>query len=143
MRATKTMYIQAKPERVMSFLLDPTAIPAGMTMRAVHETPDVAGNLYEWTFRVLGIRGKGVTLYTEYIPGERLSFRNFGSMEGTSTWDIEPEDGGSNVTIQAESRLAIPVIGRFLEPMLRKQWEKNLAWGKRWIENQAKEKTTA
>jgi hypothetical protein len=48
------------------------------------------------------------------------------------------------VTIQADSRLPVPLIGRFLDPILQRESEKNLAWGKRETEKQAKvNKTTA
>jgi len=140
MRATKTMHIDATPEQVFSFFLDATATPRGMTMEAVHESPDVVGNSYEWTFKMLGIPRKGVTVYTDYVPGERIAVRNFGAMEGTQTETVEPDNGGSKVTHEMDSRLAVPLISRFLDPMLRKGWEKNLAWGKREIEKRAKGK---
>ena len=134
MKATKSMHVDATPERVMSFFLDSTATPPGMTMEAVYESPDVAGNAYEWTFKMLGIPRKGVTVYTDYVPGERLATREFGAMEGTSTVTVEPEDGGSKVTFEMDSHLAVPLIGRFLDPLLHKGWEQNIDWGKREIE---------
>ena len=140
MRATKTLHTDATPDRVMSFFLDSTATPPGMTMEAVHESPDVVGNSYEWTFKMLGIPRKGVTVYTDYVPGERLASRNFGAMEGSSTVTVEPDNGGSKVTFEMDSRLPVPLISRFLDPMLRKGWEKNLAWGKREIETRTKGK---
>ena len=134
MKATKTMHVDAKPERVMSFFLDSTLTPQGMTMEAVYESPDVVGNSYEWTFKMLGIPRKGVTVYTDYVPGERLAIRNLGAMEGSSTVAVEPDNGGSKVTFEMDSRLAVPLISRFLDPLLQKEWEKNIAWGKREIE---------
>lgn len=143
MRATKTMHVDATPEQVFSFLTDTTATPKGMTMEAVHETPDVVGTSYAWTFKMLGLRRKGVTVVTDYVPNERAVFQNFGAMEGTQTETVEPENGGSKVTHQMDSHLAIPLIGRFMDPMLRRGWKKNIAWGKREIEKLAKaEKTT-
>lgn len=141
-KATKTMHVDAKPERVMSFFLDSTATPRGMTMEAVYESPDVVGNSYEWTFKMLGIPRKGVTVYTDYVPGERIAFRNFGAMEGTSTVTVEPEDGGSMVTHEMDSSFAVPLVGRFLDPLLKKGWEKNLEWSKHEMEKQAKVKET-
>ena len=138
MRATKSTHVDATPERVMSFFLDSTATPPGITMEAVYESPDVVGNSYEWTFKMLGMPRKGVTVYTDYIHGERLTSRNFGAMEGTSTVMVEPDNGGSKVTFEMDSRLAVPLISRFLEPMLRKEAEKNMAWGKREIEKRTK-----
>ena len=144
MRATKTMHADVKPEQVTSFLVDPSVNPPGMTMEAVYESPAVVGNSYEWTFKMLGLPRKGVTVFTEYVPGERVAMRSFGLMEGTSTWTVEPEDGGSKATVQFEIRLAVPLIGRFLDPILRREWEKNVAWGKRDMEKQLKvKKTTA
>ena len=135
MRATKSTHVEAKPEQVMSFFLDPTANPPGMTMDVVCESPDVVGSSYEWTFKMFGMPRKGVTVYTDYVPAERLTSRNFGAMEGTSTVTVEPDNGGSKVTFEMDSHLAVPLISRFLDPMLRKGWEKNIAWGKREIEN--------
>ena len=134
MKATKTMHVDAKPERVMSFFRDSTATPAGMTMTPVHESPDVVGNLYEWTLKMFGLPRKGVTVYTDYVPAERLALRHFGAMEGASTVTIEPEEGGSKVTMEMETRLPIPLIGRFFDPILRREWEKNVEWGKPEIE---------
>ena len=140
MRATKSTHVEAKPEQVMSFFLDPTANPPGMTMDVVCESPDVVGSSYEWTFKMLGMSRKGVTIFTDYVPGERLASRTFGAMEGTTTLAVEPDNGGSKVTFEMDSRIAVPLISRFLDPMLQKEAEKNMAWGKREIEKRAKGK---
>ena len=134
MRATKTMHVDATPEQVMSFFLDSTATPAGMTMEAVYESPDVVGSSYEWTFKMFGISRKGVSVCTDFVPGERMVWRNFGAMEGTQSETVEPDNGGSKVTFEMDSSFAVPLIGRFLDPLLRKGWEQNIAWGKREIE---------
>jgi carbon monoxide dehydrogenase subunit G len=134
------MHVDATPEQVFSFLIESMATPSGMTMEVVHESPDVVGNSYEWTFKMLGIPRKGVTVVTDYAPDERITFRNFGAMEGTQTATVEPDNGGSKLTAQMDSRLAVPLISRFLDPMLRRGWEKNLAWEKREMEKQPKGK---
>ena len=140
MRATKTMHIDASPEQVFSFMLDSTVTPKGMTMKAVYESSDVVGSSYEWTFKMFGMPRKGVTVYTDYIPGERLSSRNLGAMEGTSTVTVEPDNGGSKVTFEMDSSFAVPLIGRFLDPLLQKGWEQNVEWSKREMEKSTKGK---
>ena len=77
MRATKTMHIDATPEQVLSFMLDMTFTPPGMAMEVVHESPDVVGSSFHWTFKMLGMPRKGVTVITDYVPGERAVFRNY------------------------------------------------------------------
>lgn len=144
MRATKSIHIDATPEQVFSFLMDSTVTPKGMTMDVVHETPDVVGTSYEWSFRMFGLLRKGVTVITDYVPNKRAVFQNFGAMEGTQEETVEAENGGSKVIHEMDSHLTLPIIGRFLDPILRRGWEKNLAWGKREIEKRAKaEKATA
>ena len=105
MKATKTMHVDATPEQVFSFMLDSAFTPPGMSMEAVHESPDVVGNSYEWTFKMLGIPRKGVTVCTGYVPGERAEFRNFGAMEGTQTEIVEPDNGVHDLRISSESLL--------------------------------------
>ena len=138
------MHADVEPEQVTSFLVDSSVNPPGMTMEVVYESPAVVGNSYEWTFKMLGLPRKGVTVFTEYVPGERVALRSFGPMEGTSTWTVEPEDGGSKATVQVEIRLAVPLVDRFFDPILQREFEKNLAWGLRELEKQPKgKKTTA
>jgi len=144
MRATKTMHADVEPERVTSFLVDSSANPPGMTTEAVYESPDVVGNSYEWSYKMLGLPRKGVTVVTEYVPGERIASRSFGAMEGTVTWTVEPEEGGSKATVHVETRFPVPLIDRLLDPILQRMWEKNIAWGLRELEKQPKgKKTTA
>jgi hypothetical protein len=138
MKATKTQHIDATPEQVFSFMLDPTFTPPGMTMEVVHESPDIVGNSYQWTFKMLGMPRKGIAVCTDYVPGKRMVFRNFGAMEGTQTETVEADNGGSMVTYEMDSHIAVPLISRFLDPMLRKGWEQNMEWGKREIEKRTK-----
>jgi hypothetical protein len=123
-------------------LVDQSVNPPGMTMEAVYESPAVVGNSYEWTFKMLGLPRKGVTVVTEYVPGERVASRSFGAWEGTSTWTVEPEDGGAKATVHVAIRLGVPAIDRFFDPILQREWEKNLAWGMRELEKQPKDKKT-
>ena len=143
MRVTRTMHVDVKPAELLAFLVDASATPPGMTMEAVHESPEVVGNSYEWTVKMLGIPRKGVTVYTEYVPGKRVAFRNFGALEGIATWTVEPDKGGSTATVDWEANLGIPLIGRLFDPIMLRQWEKNLAWGLRELEKRTKgEKAT-
>ena len=143
MKATRTMHVDAKPERVMSFFVDWTATPAGLTMKPIHESAEVVGNSYEWTFKMLGIPRKGMSVCTEYVPAERIAFRDLGAMEGTSSVTIEPDNGGSKVTYEMDSHLGVPLIGRFFDPMLKMVWERNVEWGKQEIEKPEQVEKTA
>ena len=144
MKMKKTLHVDAKPEEVQSIVLDSSVNPPGMTMAPVYETPDRAGTVFEWSFKVAGVPQKGITVLTEYVPGERLSFRNLGALESTSTMTFEPENEGTRVTIDAASRMTMPLIGRFLDPLLKRGMLKNIKWTMRQVERRhEKQEATA
>lgn len=143
MRMTRVEHANATPEEVMDVILDFDLTPPGMTMAPIYETPEMAGSLYEWTFKFMGIPQKGLTLISEYVPGEKVSFRNFGAMESTSTMTFEPEHGGTRVTIKGESRMTLPLIGRFLDPVLKRGMQQNIEWTIEQIEARAAKKEPA
>jgi hypothetical protein len=47
---------------------------------------------------------------------------------------FEPKDGGTRVTVHVQSRLRIPLIGRFLDPMLERGMNDNIDWMMRQVE---------
>lgn len=143
LRTVKRMHIDAKPDEVLDFLVDASREAPGTSTEPVHESPDRVGDSFEWTFKMLGMRFSGITVITEYVPGERLTVRDFGAMEGTAKWTVEPEEDGSRVTAEVESRIAIPLIGRLFDPILQREFDKNIAWGIRELERQEPEVVAA
>jgi hypothetical protein len=144
MKMTKEMHVDAEPEEVLSILLDSSVNPPGMTMAPVHEAPGREGSVYEWSFKIVGLPQKGIMIITEYVPGKRLSTRNLGAMESTSTITFEPEDRGTRATMNVESRLTFPLIGRFLDSFLKRGMLKNIEWTMRQVEmRHAKKEATA
>ncbi len=144
MKMTKAMHVDAEPEEVMSVVLDSSVNPTGMTAALVYETPAIEGNVYEWSFRLVGVPQTGIQIITEYVPGERLSFRNLGAMESTGTMIFEPENGGTRVTVNQEARLTIPLMGRFLDSFLGRGMLKHIEWTMRQVEMRlAKKAATA
>lgn len=143
MKLTRTMHVDAGPEEVMSVMLDSSVNPPGMTMGPVYEAQGMDGSVYEWSFKLAGTTQKGIMVITEYVPGKRLSSRNFGALESTSTMTFEPEGGGTRVTVDAESRLTIPLIGRFLDRALKRGMLKNMEWTMRQVEMRHAEREAA
>ena len=57
---------------------------------------------------------------------------------------FEPENKGTRVTMNGESRLTIPLIGRFLDSFLERGMLKNTEWTMRQVEmRHAKKEATA
>jgi len=133
-KISKAMHVDAEPEEVLSSLLDSTLNPPGMTMAPVCDAPGREGSVYEWSFKIVGVPQKGIMIITGYVPGKRLSTRNFGALESTSTMTFEPENKGTRVTMNGESRLTFPLIGRFLDSFLERGMLKNTEWTMRQVE---------
>lgn len=143
MRMSKTLHTTAAPDEVVSVMLDNTVNPPDMTMAPVYEAEGPEGTVYEWAFTALGTTHRGVMVITEYVPGERLTFRNFGAMESTATMTFEPEDEGTKVSILVASRMTTPVIGRFLDPVLRRGMLENIEWMIQQVEMRTAKKEVA
>lgn len=125
-RFTEVIHINAEPKEVFDYAVDPATVGRGMTVRPVYETAEGVGNVYEWTFRVLGVPFTGVMIYTEYEPDRRLVFRNVGSVETDTAWNIDPEPGGTRLTIEATVHVNVPLLGRFVEPLMLRQFRSEL-----------------
>lgn len=140
LKTTKAMHVNADPDEVLSGLLDSSINPPGLTMAPVYEVPGREGSVYEWSFKFVGVPQKGIMIITEYEPGKRLSTMNLGAIESTSTMTFAPEDEGTWVTLNGESRLTMPLIGRFLDSFLERGMVKNTEWTMRQIEKRHAQK---
>lgn len=121
--ATRGIHIDAAPETVFDHIVDPTIVPPGMTVQAVHESPEGVGSVYEWTYRLLGIPFRGITVYTQYVPNRRLACQNLGMIAATVVFTLDPEDGGTRLTREMDFKVRIPLFGRLLEALMVKAAE--------------------
>lgn len=134
-RTTRTIHAVAEPEEVFRYIVDRDVFnPPGTIVEAVRETPEVLGNVYTWTSRMLGMRLKGVMVYTEYVPNQRLTLRNFGGLESHTTWTVEPERGGSKITVDNDAKMGVPVLGRLIGRLTSRQMDTVLQRAKAQLE---------
>ena len=121
--ATRSIHIDAAPETVFDHIVDPAIDAPGMTMRTVHESPTCVGNVYEWTYRLLGIPFRGITVYTQYLSSRRLACQNLGIAGATVVFTVEPENGGTRLVREMDFKVRIPLLGRLLEGLMVKAAE--------------------
>ena len=121
--AKRSIHIDVAPETVFDHIVDPTIVPQGITMQTIHESPEGLGNVYEWTYRLLGLPFRGITVYTQYVPNRRLACQNLGLVAATVEFTVEPEDGGTRLTREMDFKVRIPLLGRWLEALMVKAAE--------------------
>lgn len=131
--------VDVPPAAVFAYLSDPKTTMPGLTeTEVIHDAPEDVGTAYRYTERFLGMRFTGIFVVTEHVPDKRLKIEFSGALEeGAAVWSFEPADGGTDVTIDSDFRLRIPVFGplamRLMQrtsqtrwmPVLKKQIEQH------------------
>lgn len=72
------------------------------------------------------MRVRGIVVFTEYVPNERVTWRLFGVVDANTTWTVEPEPGGCRLVFDSDLKVRIPLFGRLLRPLMMRQMEKNV-----------------
>jgi uncharacterized protein YndB with AHSA1/START domain len=130
MKIHRSIEIQAAPERIWPFLVEPEKIVQWcFTLRSFEytskETRGVGATFrYEerGRFRDIGI----TCAFTEWIEYRQLSFEmteGNGFKSYIETWLIEPTPNGSRFTFFNQSELPFGLIGRVIEPLSRRRAE--------------------
>jgi carbon monoxide dehydrogenase subunit G len=118
--ATHRIHIDNTPRRVFEQLIDPTAVPPGIVVATVHESPGSVGNAYEWTYRLLGVPVRGVMVYTQCVPYRRFACEHLGVVGATAVFTVEPDNGGTRLTRVMDFKVRIPLLGKLLEKLMVK-----------------------
>jgi uncharacterized protein YndB with AHSA1/START domain len=126
MKFENTVRIDRPVEDVFAFLADFENIPkwnyAIVETHRLSEGPVGVGTTYRQV-RSVPSRSEETFEVTEFEPNRRLAIHGgFGPLEGTMTYDLEPDDGGTRLTNSAQlegrglAKLAAPLAsGRIAE----------------------------
>ncbi len=123
---TKSIHVKAPAEEVYNFLNEPTnqveIWPSLIEIKDLQQLPN-GGNKYTWVYKMAGMRFEGKGEDIEVIPFKRITSKNEGGIDSTLTWSFEPESEGTQVTVQADYKVPIPLLGRLAENIIVKQNE--------------------
>ena len=113
----KVFEYASKPENHPEFW------PSLIEVSNVKELPN-GGYSYDFVYKIFGMRLTGSIKETEVVPNERLVNLSTGGIESKNTWLFQPEDDGTNFTIEAEYTVPVPLLGKFAEAVIVRQLEK-------------------
>jgi hypothetical protein len=74
-----------------------------------------------------GIRFKGTSEDIDYITNQRVVSKTKGGIETTYTWTFQPKDGGTEMTVEIDWAVPLPVLGKLAEALIVKQQEREFA----------------
>ena len=133
--ATASVQVDASPEDCFAFLREPDNHPSIVPgLREVDADPlDDGGHEGTFTYGVVGVPLTLQFRDVELDPPHRRVFEVTGPMEGTATYELTAEDGGTRVTLTNEYDLPGPdVLGSVAEPLVRRYLQSDV---ESWVEN--------
>jgi uncharacterized membrane protein len=126
-----TITINAPVEKVFSYLQDnPMNLleiwPNMVEIKDVQQLPK-GGTSFRWAYKMAGIRFKGTSEDIEYIANQRVVSKTKGGIETTYTWTFQPKDGGTEMAVEVDWAIPLPVLGKLAEALIVKQQEREFA----------------
>ena len=80
---------------------------------------------YDYVYKMVGVRLTGSSEDT-VVSNERIVSVSTGGIESKITFLFQPEDGGTNFTVEAELTIPVPVLGKLAESVIVRQIEKEV-----------------
>jgi uncharacterized membrane protein len=123
-----SIVIEAPASEVFAYVNEPRTLPDWMVgMIEVRNVIGAGEGLqYDWTFKMVGIQLRGQNVVVEYIPNERASHQGIGMISSLWTNIVEPDPGGTRLTIEVEYTIPVPVLGKLAESLTVRRNERGV-----------------
>jgi uncharacterized membrane protein len=112
-----SIVIQAPVSEVFAYVHDfrtmPDWLPGLVEVRNV--IGDGEGQQCEWSFSMVGIPLRGQAVIVESVPNERSTHQSIGMFDATWTSIVEPRQDGTQLSIEVEYTVPVPVLARLAE----------------------------
>ena len=109
--------INAPPDRVFAYVTEPATMSEWLAkmveVRNVVGTGE--GQQYEWTYKYVGLLLRGQSVVVQHVPNALAVTQSIGTISSTWTFNIEPHEEGTSLTIEVEYSVPIPVLGKIAE----------------------------
>jgi uncharacterized membrane protein len=119
----KTVGIDASVDRVFTYMTDPAHLPeiwpSMVEVSNVKTQPDGAHS-FDWVYKMAGIKFKGHADTTEVEKEKLVVVKNETGIPSTFRWSYEGDANHTDLTVEIEYALPVPVLGRLAEPIVGK-----------------------
>lgn len=125
-RVHKSIDIKAPVKKVFSYVEDPKNEPAWMT--SLVDVKNVkgsgAGIHFDWDYKMAGIHFHGESNRLEEIPEEKIVDKTKGGIESTWTFSFRPRGEMTQLDVDIDYSIPVPVLGKLAEKVLLKHNER-------------------
>ncbi len=122
----KSILVQAPIEKVFDYLNDPNKLteywPGMLEVKDVEGLPN-GGTRFKFAYKFAGVRLEGKSEDTEIIPLKRMVSVTHGGIDSKVTWELEQVTGGTQVKVENEYKIPMPLIGNLAEGVINKMAE--------------------
>jgi uncharacterized membrane protein len=119
-KITKSITINAPIEKVFGYVSDsrnlPEIWPSLQSIKNFKRLPDDK-TTDSWIYKMGGIRLNGTTT-THYVENVEIISKTEGGVKSIQIWTFKPVTGGTNVTVDVEYTIPIPVLGKLAEKII-------------------------
>ena len=123
----KSITINAPVEKVFAFLTDPQNLPEiwPSMIEVKHITPAPKGGFnFDWVYKMAGMKIEGTSETVEYVLNERTVTKGTKGIESKFIWLYKPLNKTTQLTVEIEYTVPMPVLGKLAEAVVLKQNEK-------------------
>ncbi|HEY5157267.1 MAG TPA: SRPBCC family protein [Anaerolineales bacterium] len=120
-KMTKSVTINAPVDKVFTFMRDPNNMPEiwpGMVLVKDVKRSPLGGFNYSWVYKMAGLRFDGASEVADYIANQRLVMMSTRGINSTFRWNLEPQNGGTKLTLEVENLVPVPLLGRVAEAFI-------------------------
>jgi len=117
-KMTKSVTINSPVDKVFTFIRDPNNMPEiwpGMVLVKDVKRSPLGGFNYSWVYKMAGLKINGTSEVTDYITNQRLVMLSTRGMNSTFSLNLEPQNGGTKLTLEVENIVPVPLLGRVAE----------------------------
>jgi uncharacterized membrane protein len=122
----KSIVIKAPADRIFRFMNEPENLPgiwpSMIEVKDVHIL-DNGGASFHFVYSIAGIRLESYSEDTEFVLNQRTVSKSSGGVESKVTLVYTPVSNGTEVTLESEYKIPVPVIGKLAEGVMVKMTE--------------------
>jgi uncharacterized membrane protein len=119
-RIQKSVMIHAPVAQVFEFLADPRNLPDVWPSLIEVSNLDEAGQSFDWTYKMAGMHFHGHSRTIDLEQNRLRVVRGERGISSTFTWRFGERDDGTEVSLDVEYELPVPLLSRLAAPFLRR-----------------------
>ncbi len=124
----RSIVIDAPADKVFAYVNEPSTmadwLPSMVEVRNV--TGEGEGQQYEWTYKMAGMLLRGESIVVEHVPYSHSVHQSIGMINSTWTFDLEPGENGTTLTLDIDYVVPVPVLGKLAENIVMKRAGRNI-----------------